>query len=111
MVFDLILFINQIFVQNSLITDQFTADPTARVFGVQFYVYPLHDILAIPGKDREGWFCMEDYHIFSFENTLEEPTKVLLKTESVKLSDNSPIRSFLGNSLTVIRISTSEGKK
>lgn len=53
---------------NPLITDQFTADPTARVFEGKVYVYPSHDILATEGKGRPGWFCMEDYHVFSSEN-------------------------------------------
>jgi hypothetical protein len=48
--------------------DQFTADPTARVFEGKIYVYPSHDILASPGKGREGWFCMADYHVFSSDN-------------------------------------------
>jgi len=53
---------------NPLILDQFTADPTARVFEGRVYVYPSHDILATPGHGRPGWFCMEDYHVFSSEN-------------------------------------------
>ncbi|HWA88201.1 MAG TPA: family 43 glycosylhydrolase [Opitutus sp.] len=56
------------FATNPLITDQFTADPTARVFDGRVYVYPSHDIIATPGKGRPGWFCMEDYHVFSSEN-------------------------------------------
>lgn len=51
--------------QNPLITSQFTADPTARVFGDSMYVYPSHDIPVKPGHGRPGWFCMEDYHVFS----------------------------------------------
>ncbi|TDO26268.1 family 43 glycosylhydrolase [Sediminibacterium goheungense] len=54
--------------QNPFIRNQFTADPTARVFGDRLYVYPSHDILAQPGKGRVGWFCMEDYHVFSSAN-------------------------------------------
>jgi len=54
--------------QNPLILDQFTSDPTARVFEGKVYVYPSHDILAKPGQGRPGWFCMEDYHVFSSEN-------------------------------------------
>ena len=54
--------------QNPFIRDQFTADPSARVFGDSVYVYPSHDILAKPGKGRVGWFCMEDYHVFSSAN-------------------------------------------
>ncbi len=54
--------------QNPLIRDQYTADPTARVFGNKVYIFPSHDILAEPGKGRPGWFCMEDYHVFSSDN-------------------------------------------
>jgi beta-xylosidase len=54
--------------QNPFITSQFTADPSARVFGNRVYVYPSHDIPCTPGKGRPGWFCMEDYHVFSSDN-------------------------------------------
>ena len=54
--------------QNPFITSQFTADPTARVFGDRVYVYPSHDIRATPGHGRAGWFVMEDYHVFSSAN-------------------------------------------
>ena len=53
---------------NPLILDQFTADPTARVFEGKIYVYPSHDIPATPGRGRTNWFVMEDYHVFSSEN-------------------------------------------
>jgi hypothetical protein len=54
--------------QNPIIRDQFTADPAARVFGDSVYLYPSHDILATEGRGRVGWFCMEDYHVFSSSN-------------------------------------------
>ncbi len=54
--------------QNPLVMDQFTADPTARVFEGKIYVYPSHDIPASPGRGRANWFVMEDYHVFSSEN-------------------------------------------
>lgn len=54
--------------QNPFITNQFTADPAARVFGGRVYVYPSHDIRATPGHGRQGWFVMEDYHVFSSAN-------------------------------------------
>jgi hypothetical protein len=54
--------------QNPLIRDQFTADPSARVFGDRVYVFPSHDIIATEGKGRKDWFCMEDYHVFSSAN-------------------------------------------
>ncbi|MAW93731.1 MAG: alpha-N-arabinofuranosidase [Leeuwenhoekiella sp.] len=54
--------------QNPLVLDQYTADPTARVFNGKLYVYPSHDILCTEDKGRVGWFCMEDYHVFSSDN-------------------------------------------
>ncbi|QJX48942.1 family 43 glycosylhydrolase [Hymenobacter taeanensis] len=54
--------------QNPIITNQFTADPTARLFNGRVYVYPSHDIPAAPGRGRAGWFVMEDYHVFSSAN-------------------------------------------
>ncbi len=53
--------------QNPVIRDQFTADPTARVFNDKVYLYPSHDIMPPVGQ-RQDWFCMEDYHVFSSEN-------------------------------------------
>lgn len=55
--------------QNPIITNQFTADPTARVFNNKVYVYPSHDIVPPEGQ-RQDWFCMEDYHVFSSENLI-----------------------------------------
>lgn len=55
--------------QNPIIREQFTADPSARVFNGKVYVFPSHDIPTPPGKGlRENWFCMEDYHVFSSKN-------------------------------------------
>lgn len=60
-----------LFAQNPFITGQYTADPSARVFGDSVYVYPSHDIPVVPSKGRPGWFCMEDYHVFSSGNLRE----------------------------------------
>ena len=57
--------------QNPIIRDQFTADPTARVFNGKVYVYPSHDIPAPDDYARKDWFCMADYHVFSSENLTE----------------------------------------
>jgi hypothetical protein len=54
--------------QNPFILNQYTADPTARVFGDRVYMYPSHDIPCTEGRGRVGWFCMEDYHVFSSGN-------------------------------------------
>jgi beta-xylosidase len=62
------LLLNNTFATNPLIMDQFTADPTARVFEGKIYLYPSHDIRAEAGKGRPNWFCMEDYHVFSSVN-------------------------------------------
>ncbi len=53
--------------QNPVIRDQFSADPTARVFNNKVYLYPSHDIMP-PAGQRQDWFSMEDYHVFSSEN-------------------------------------------
>ena len=63
------LCISQAHCENPLITGQFSADPTARVFNGKMYVYPSHDIPTPPEKSgRKDWFCMEDYHVFSSTN-------------------------------------------
>ena len=54
--------------QNPILRNQYSADPSARVFGNRVYVYPSHDIVATEGKGRKDWFCMEDYHVFSSDN-------------------------------------------
>lgn len=64
----LIFSVNYLMAQNPLIRDQFTADPSARVFNGKVYLYPSHDILATPGHGKAGWFCMQDYHVFSSTN-------------------------------------------
>ena len=60
--------ISSVSAQNPIIRNQFSADPTARVFEGKVYLFPSHDILAQDGKGRAGWFCMEDYHVFSSSN-------------------------------------------
>ncbi|MBN1767951.1 MAG: family 43 glycosylhydrolase [Prolixibacteraceae bacterium] len=68
-VFLLIIFSNLAIAQNPIIHNQFTADPTARVFNGKMYLFPSHDIIAPEGANlRKDWFCMGDYHVFSSEN-------------------------------------------
>jgi hypothetical protein len=58
--------------QNPIVRNQFSADPTARVFNGKVYVFPSHDIPTPPEKPgRKDWFCMADYHVFSSENLTE----------------------------------------
>lgn len=60
--------------QNPIVRNQFTADPTARVFNGRVYLYPSHDIPApssvskIASHQASEWFCMADYHVFSSDN-------------------------------------------
>lgn len=56
--------------QNPIISGQYSADPTARVFDGRLYVYPSHDIHPSnnPHPSQPNWFCMADYHVFSSEN-------------------------------------------
>ena len=63
-----IIITNDLSAQNPFIQNQFTADPSARIFNGNVYVYPSHDILTTEERGRVGWFCMEDYHVFSSSN-------------------------------------------
>ncbi len=56
--------------QNPIIKNQFTADPTAKVFEGKMYIYPSHDIPS-PIERLKEWFCMADYHVFSSENLVD----------------------------------------
>lgn len=64
----LMILVNSAFAQNPIIRDQFSADPSARVFNGKVYLFPSHDIRAKEGMGRPGWFCMGDYHVFSSDN-------------------------------------------
>mgnify|MGYP002525164742 CR=1 FL=1 len=67
--------------QNPIIRDQYTADPTARVFNNKVYLYPSHDILPPEGQ-RQDWFCMEDYHVFSSENLTDWTDHGMIVTQN-----------------------------
>ncbi len=67
--------------QNPIIRDQFTADPTARVFNGKVYLYPSHDIMP-PAGQRQDWFCMEDYHVFSSENLTDWTDHGMIVTQN-----------------------------
>ncbi len=67
--------------QNPIIRNQFTADPTARVFNNKVYLYPSHDIMP-PAGQRQDWFCMEDYHVFSSENLTDWTDHGMIVTQN-----------------------------
>ena len=64
----------QVFCQNTpekikpLVSDLFTADPSAHVFSGKIYIYPSHDVEAdVPQDDEGGHFQMRDYHVYSMD--------------------------------------------
>ncbi|MCW8849511.1 MAG: family 43 glycosylhydrolase, partial [Melioribacteraceae bacterium] len=84
------LALNLLYAQNPLIKDQYTADPTARVFNSKIFIYPSHDIMANENRGRVGWFCMEDYHVFSSENLTDwEDHGVILSQNNVTWVDSN----------------------
>ena len=88
--FVLLFSLNNSIAQNPFILNQYTADPTARVFGNRLYVYPSHDILSSKGKGVIGWFCMEDYHVFSSENLTDWTDHgVIVSQNKVKWVDST----------------------
>src|ERR1051325_696374 len=56
------------FLTQPLITDVYTADPSAHVFNGKIFIYPSHDIDAgVPPDDLGSHFAMRDYHVFSMD--------------------------------------------
>jgi len=51
-----------------LVSDLYTADPSAHVFNGKIYIYPSHDVEAdVPQDDEGGHFQMRDYHVYSLD--------------------------------------------
>jgi hypothetical protein len=60
-------------ISQPLVSNIYTADPSAHVFNGKIYIYPSHDIDAnIPFNDNGDHFGMEDYHVIS----MDTPTSV-----------------------------------
>lgn len=54
------------FLTQPLVSEIFTADPSAHVFDGRIYIYPSHDFDAgVPADDLGSHFAMRDYHVFS----------------------------------------------
>lgn len=52
-----------------LVTNIFTADPSAHVFNGKIYIYPSHDVEHdCPDDDNGDQYIMEDYHVLSMDN-------------------------------------------
>lgn len=57
------------FLSEPLISDIYTADPSAHVFDGKLYIYPSHDIdTGTPENDEGAHFDMRDYHILSMDS-------------------------------------------
>jgi len=68
-----------------LVTEIYTADPSAHVFNGKIYVYPSHDIDAgIPEKDDGSHFAMKDYHVLSMDSV---GGKVMVHDVALDLKD------------------------
>lgn len=73
-------------ISQPLVTDQFTADPSAHVFEGKIYIYPSHDIDAgIKEDDMGSHFGMRDYHVFSQEapNLKVKDEGIILQLEDI----------------------------
>jgi hypothetical protein len=56
-----------------LVTNIFTADPSAHVFGDRIYIYSSHDIDAgLPEDDFGSHFGMADYHVLSMTSAVDK---------------------------------------
>lgn len=63
------------FASEPLVTDNFTADPSAHVFEGKIYVYPSHDWdSGVPEDDTGAHFNMRDYHVYSMDSVGGEVT-------------------------------------
>jgi len=52
-----------------LVTEIYTADPSAHVFENKLFIYPSHDIESnVPQDDEGGHFDMKDYHVLSLDS-------------------------------------------
>lgn len=55
--------------EEPIITELYTADPSAHVFEGKIYLYPSHDYESgIPEDDLGSHFDMKDYHVFSMDS-------------------------------------------
>src|SRR3982751_4645178 len=65
------------FLTQPLVTDIYSADPSAHVFDGKLYVYPSHDFdSGIPSDDLGNQYAMKDYQVLSFDSGLGGPVTV-----------------------------------
>ncbi|MES1249064.1 MAG: family 43 glycosylhydrolase, partial [Chitinophaga rupis] len=57
------------YISQPLVTQIYTADPSAHVFNGRIYIYPSHDTsTGTPEDDLGSHFDMRDYHILSMDS-------------------------------------------
>jgi hypothetical protein len=72
--------------RKALVTNMYTADPSAHVFEDTLYVYPSHDLAVNPPPNDKGdHYGMKDYHVFSFDR--RDCSKVVDHGEVLNLRD------------------------
>ncbi|WP_205504588.1 glycoside hydrolase family 43 protein [Rufibacter psychrotolerans] len=60
---------NSKYLNQPLVSELYTADPSAHVFNGKIYIYPSHDIDAgTPENDNGDHFDMRDYHVYSMDD-------------------------------------------
>ncbi len=65
--------LNQKAISQPLVTNIYTADPSAHSFNGKIYIYPSHDVDAGEAFDDLGsHFAMEDYHVISMDSLTSE---------------------------------------
>lgn len=70
-----------------LITDEFSADPSANVFGGKLYIYPSHDRnIELESNDNGDQYMMTDYHVYEMTDMTKPPRDcgVIFTLEDVK---------------------------
>ena len=69
-----------------LVTDLYTADPSAHVFNGKIYIYPSHDRdIDVENNDNGDQYDMTDYHVYEMddENTLPRDCGVALDLRDI----------------------------
>ncbi|EAZ80502.1 glycoside hydrolase family 43 protein [Algoriphagus machipongonensis] len=75
------------YLSQPLVSDHYTADPSAHYFDGKIYIYPSHDVESdVPQDDLGSHFNMMDYHVYS----MESPTSPIVDAGKVLGVDDIP---------------------
>ncbi len=73
-----------------LITDMYSADPSANVFNGKLYIYPSHDLdIEMDSNDNGDQYAMVDYHVYEMDDMTKPPKDlgVILDIKDVPWAD------------------------